>query len=97
MNKLAIALVAAALTVVFAAPSVDASFYLIRNRDGVPGITNATPGYGWSLYDGPFATFDEAMRAVGTGTISDGSLRVHIDTPAKVPTASGDAFAAMAP
>lgn len=85
MNKLAITLVAAALTPVLAAPSVDASFYLIRNRDGVPGITNATPGYGWSIYDGPFATFDEAFRAAGTGTISDGSLRTHIDFPAIVP------------
>jgi hypothetical protein len=97
MNKLGIALVAATLTLMFLAPSADASFYLIRDRDGSIGITNAEPGYGWSVFDGPYTTFDSAMRATGTGTIADGSQRTAIDFPAVVPKPTGEAFSAMAP
>jgi len=98
MNKLGIALVAVTLTLVILAPTVDASYYLMRDRDGrQTAITNAEPGTGWSIFAGPFDTVDAAMRAAGTGTISDGSQRLIPNFPSRVPKASGENFAEAVP
>jgi len=42
-------------------------FYSIRDRDGEVAITSEKPSYGWSVSQGPFASHDEAVRAVGKG------------------------------
>lgn len=46
--------------IVFASP-----FYVVRDRSGQVAVTNGEPGIGWNLEQGPFATKDEAQRAMG--------------------------------
>jgi hypothetical protein len=47
-------------------------YWVIRNREGQVSVSNQMPSYGWYSSEGPFATADEATRAMGTGAI--GSL-----------------------
>ncbi|MBI4962646.1 MAG: hypothetical protein HY913_05155 [Desulfomonile tiedjei] len=49
------------------AASAD-EYFVIRDRDGRVAVTSESPGYGWSVVQGPFATPDEATRAAGKGT-----------------------------
>jgi len=98
MNKLGIALVAVTLTLVVLAPTANASYYLMRDRDGAQtAVTNAMPGIGWSIFAGPFKTVDEAIRAAGTGTVAHRSQKLIPDFPSIVPKLSGESFAEALP
>jgi len=98
MNKLGIAIVAVTLTLAILAPTANASYYLMRDRDGAhTAITNATPGIGWTIFAGPFQTVDEAMRAAGTGTLAHSQQRLTPNFPSIVPKPSGESFAQAIP
>jgi hypothetical protein len=72
MNKLSLALVAAALVLLVVPPIYADQFFVIRSQAGASAVTNGLPGYGWTILAGPFATMDEAQRATGTGVGSVG-------------------------
>jgi len=76
MNKSYLAVAVTALAVLLVAPTIYADeYYLIRDNTGQVAVTNALPGYGWSLAGGPFSTVDAAQRAMGTGI--SGSLDTY--------------------
>ncbi len=103
MNKLGIAMVALAVALLVVPPVINAEeFFVIRNQMGQTAVTNGSPGYGWSLDQGPFATVDAAQRAAGTGTGAqwDGVFNSgrQVDLPTQViPRSPIGAFADSTP
>ena len=97
MNKLSLALAAAALVLLVVPPIYADQFYVMRNQAGHSAVTSGLPGMGWSIVEGPFATLDEAQRATGTGVGAIGLYNnAHpIDFPRSIPRSSDQTASAM--
>ncbi len=68
--------------------TASAEYYIVQNNMGSRAVTDALPGYGWSIIFGPYATKDAAERDMGTGT---GRLPGDISgVPAPSVTRSGE-------
>ena len=98
MKKLFLAVMATALMLAVIVPPIHADqFYVIRDRNGQLAITNAMPGYGWDVDQGPFSTVDAATRAAGTGTRVQSRRSTGVNFPQLVPSDSRGSFSQMMP
>ena len=97
MRKLLLAFMATALMLAIIVPPIYADqFYVIRDKNGQLAITDAMPGYGWAIEQGPFSTVDAATRAAGTGTRSYSRHSLGSNFPQVIPKA-GEGFSQMMP
>ena len=99
MNKLAVGVVAFALTVLALVPPVLAGeYYIIRDRNGERAIISGEPGPGWSVAEGPFPTVDSAQRATGSGSTFLGIYRSKAPNfPQVIPGKRGEKFSVLVP
>ncbi len=90
MKKLVIA-IAVMMGVVMVTPVITYAdqFFVIRDKEGQTAVTDGSPGYGWIVQSGPYASIDMAERATGTGTGLITMLRKPFDFPEAVPRYRG--------